>query len=330
MPDQSITTIKSSLICPACSHRLTELDTGYVCTACKIRYTEIKGIPELISQDSKCKMAEAAYHSSISSFYRNLHQLNSYRNRFYHLQALKPILSLSPQSSVLELGCGTGYDAIPLLRHEHLVVETDIASGQVIEAKKQISQSGLSKRALFYIADAENLPFADEVFDATFIVASLHHLEHPTKALQEMGRCTKRRGNIIIAMEPNKGEWISIFAIPFAIAKSIVFHTVGRKRLQKALVRADKYREPTIERTFSRSEFVHMAGDAGLKVQRIRSVWFLCGFAHWFILLLNKLSTNQWTLNSDIEYFLVHIDHFLSHIPGINHLCCNWTLHCIK
>ncbi len=330
MKGPSLENMASSIICPVCSKKLKKNGDDYVCAACGKKYGCVKGIPELIANKSKHKKAEAMYHSSISASYRDLHQLRSYRNRFFHLEALKPILSHSPESAVLELGCGTGFDAIPLLENHHLVVETDIAPGQVAEARKHISREGLDERALFYIADAENLPFESETFDASFIIASLHHLEHPAKALQEMKRCTRRNGYIIIGMEPNSNEWIRMLTVPFSIAKFIAFHTLGRKRLLQSLRRAERYREPTVERTFTRKELIRLLKEAELRILCIRGVWFLCGFAHWAIQLLTKLSSRPWRLNSDIEYFLVHFDNMLSRLPGMNTFCCNWTIHCIK
>jgi ubiquinone/menaquinone biosynthesis C-methylase UbiE len=329
MEDRSIAKVKSSLICPACSKKLREFDTYIMCTGCKKRFAKIEGIPELMVKDNSRKAAEAAYHSSISTCYRELHQLSSYRNRFYHLRALKPILSL-PRSLVLELGCGTGYDAVPLLKRKHLVVETDIAHGQVSEAKKQISKLGLGKHALFYTADAENLPFADETFDTTFIIASLHHLEHPLQALQEMKRCTKSKGYIIAAMEPNRREWIRMLSIPFSIAKFIAFRTAGRKKLQKAVERANAFREPTVERTFTKREIINMACDAGLTIKHVEPVWFLCGFLQWLTTLLNKISTRHWHINRDIDRLCVHFDRIIASIPLISLFCCNWTLVCVK
>jgi ubiquinone/menaquinone biosynthesis C-methylase UbiE len=330
MKDTAIAKIVSSLICPVCSERLQEISGNFTCTACKKKYGRIGGIPVLIAKGSNHKTKEAAYHSSISPSYGDLHQLNSYRNRSFHLQALKTILSLPLRSAVLELGCGTGFDAIPLLAEKHLVVETDIAPGQVKEAKKQIRQAGLSDHALFYVADAENIPFDDETFDASLIVAALHHLEHPCKALQEMRRCTRGGGSIVIAMEPNTREWVKVLSIPFSMAKFVAFRTVGKKQLKRALKRADAFREPTIERTFTRREIVDLVREAGFTIKKVEPMWFLCGFIQWFVTLLNKLSTRRWSLNSDVERCCVHLDRMIAAIPLINSFCCNWTLHCTK
>lgn len=330
MVEHQITQIESSLICPACSHGLITAQKGYVCKKCNREYGKTHGIPVLVAEKSMHKAEEASYHSSISSSYGGMHQLMSYRNHFFHLRALLPLLSRPPHSSVLELGCGIGFDAIPLLEHRLLVVETDIASGQVIEAQHQIRKRGLSARALFYIADAENIPFSSETFDAVLIVAALHHLEHPAGALQQMKRCLRRGGSVVIAMEPNTWEWVKVFSIPFAIAKFLAFKTVGRKRLREPLQRAEAFREPTIERTFSKRELIDLVLGEGFIIKSIEPVWFLCGFLQWFNTLLDKISTRKWHINADIERFCVHLDRIIGVFPFIDSFCCNWTLHCIK
>lgn len=330
MKDPSVARIKASLICPACAQRLNESGGTFVCAGCGKEYGNEDGIPVLVVDASVHKRAEAAYHSSVSSRYDDMHQLKSYRNQRFHLQALEPILSLQQQIATLELGCGTGFDALRLLSRNHLVVETDIAPGQVREARIRITKQGKQQRALFYVADAERIPFADGTFDAVFVVAALHHLEHPLRALQEMKRCTRGGGTILVAMEPNTSAWIRILSIPFTILKWMVFRSVGRKPFEQMLKRADGYREPAIERTFTRREITHLAHEAGLTIRRISPVWFICGFLQWLITLLNKISTRHWSMNGDVERICVHLDRAIAAIPLINSFCCHWTLHCSR
>ncbi|MCK4585129.1 methyltransferase domain-containing protein [candidate division WOR-3 bacterium] len=320
--------IESLIICPNCSHKITKTAKELYCTNCNSHYPIVHTIPILIASEDKHKIEEAAYHSSVSSIYRQLHQLESFRNIYYHLQSLKPILECGAHSTVLELGCGTGYDAAFLLKKRLIVVETDISAGQVLEAKKELVKKGLEKNALFYVADAENIPFADETFNATLITAALHHLEHPVKSLSEMKRCTKKEGIIVIAMEPNRYEWIRIIGYGFSIVKKIILCLLGEKLFKNILKRAKKLREPTVERTFSKREILSLMKEAGLYPQRIKGVWFTCGFIHWFITLLNKITKKTWYIGRDIEEIFVLIDECISKIPIINAFVCNWTIHC--
>ncbi len=320
--------IESLLICPNCSHKIKRKGEYFSCRNCKSLFPIINDIPLLIKSFDKHKEKEADYHSSVSRIYRKLHQLDSYRNIYFHQQSLKPILQLGINSTVLELGCGTGYDATFLLKKGLIVVETDISAGQVHEAKKELIKKGLRKNAHFYSTDAENIPFADESFNATFITATLHHLEHPVKALSEMRRCTEKGGIIVIAMEPNRYEWILVIGFGFSIMKKILLTVLGKRFAKKLKARTKDWREPNIEKTFSKKEILTLVKKAGLNPQKIKGIWFTCGFIHWVITLLNKTTKKTWYLNKDIEEFLVLFDDLIARVPLINHFACNWTLFC--
>jgi ubiquinone/menaquinone biosynthesis C-methylase UbiE len=322
--------IERSLICPECSHSLKKREDGFICNTCDHIYPLVKGIPFLVRSDNTHKKEEAAYHTSISHKYFQIHHLGSPRNTYFHRKSLHPLIEDAKGGVILELGCGTGSDALFLLQNNLRVVETDISPGQVRTAKERLSLPEYRDRTLFYISDAENIPFPDELFDATFITASLHHLEKPERAMREMVRCTKKEGTIIVAMEPNRYEWIRILNYPFSLIKNMGYFLLGKQRFSKILKRADDMREPTVERTFSKRELTTLVKESGLRLIRIHSIWFTCGLVHWGITLLNKLSQHQWYINRDVERFLVLIDEFLSHIPLINNYACNWSVECKK
>ena len=56
------------------------------------------------------------------------------------------------------------------------------------------------------LANAENLPFPDNEFDAIFSYHSLHHMDKVAKVVSEMFRVCKRRGFILISDLHEKGR----------------------------------------------------------------------------------------------------------------------------
>jgi len=322
--------IESLLICPDCLHKIIRKDDCFYCKNCDSLYSIINDVPLLIKSLNNHKKREIDYHSSVSKIYRELHQLGSYRNIYYHLQSLKPIFELGRNAKVLELGCGTGYDGTFLSRKGLTVVETDISLGQVLEAKNKLIKKGLSKYTFFYVADAEKIPFTDESFDATFIMAALHHLEDPVKSLSEMKRCTKKGGTIVIAMEPNRYEWLRLIGYTFSLFKKITLALFGKKPFKTVLERTEELSEPNIGRSFSKKEILSLMEKAELNPKKITGIWFTCGFIHWFITLLNKITKRTWYISKDAERIFVLIDELLARIPFINSFACNWTVHCRK
>lgn len=76
----------------------------------------------------------------------------------------------APGSSLLELGCGTGEDAIHLAKSGHRVMATD-ASPQMIEhARRKAESAGVADRIRFQVVPMESLSAAlgAEVFDGVY------------------------------------------------------------------------------------------------------------------------------------------------------------------
>ena len=76
---------------------------------------------------------------------------------------------------ILDLGCGHGMAAVVLARRGAQVIGLDLSTGYVREAQTRARANGVHIDWL--VADAERLPFADNVFDGIWGNAVLHHLD---------------------------------------------------------------------------------------------------------------------------------------------------------
>ncbi len=103
---------------------------------------------------------------------------------------------------VLDVGCGTG------LLFEHIgksvkrLVGLDISSKILKEAKKRTRR--LPKVALV-CADADSMPFQNEIFDDAFAITLLQNMPNPILTLNEIKRVCKRHS--IIAVTGLKKEF---------------------------------------------------------------------------------------------------------------------------
>ncbi|MBD3232236.1 MAG: methyltransferase domain-containing protein [candidate division Zixibacteria bacterium] len=115
---------------------------------------------------------------------------------------------------ILDCGCGTGAQAIPLLQKGYNVTATDYSPDMLDIAKRNFTQSNLKVDTS--VQDVRDLPY-DEKFDAViFIFSAFNHMHSTVDALKTLGsfkKALRKDGlaifdvaNIIQLMERFKGE----------------------------------------------------------------------------------------------------------------------------
>ena len=97
---------------------------------------------------------------------------------------------------VLDLAAGTGTSSAAIAKHGANVVAADFSEGMLAEGRKRHAGNDLID---FVFADATQLPFEDNSFDAATISYGLRNVNDPRKALREMLRVVKPGGRIVIA-----------------------------------------------------------------------------------------------------------------------------------
>ena len=95
---------------------------------------------------------------------------------------------------VLELATGPGLLAKHVAPAAKRMVATDYSDGMIAEAIK----GGCPDNLTFEVADAMDLPYANDAFDAVIIANALHIVPDPERVLSEIDRVL-RPGGILIA-----------------------------------------------------------------------------------------------------------------------------------
>jgi len=99
----------------------------------------------------------------------------------------------APGLRLLDVGCGTGHWSAFFGQCGFEVIGVDIAPEMIAVArKKRITQTS------FQVADAHSLPFEDEEFDVTAAITTLEFVRDAEAVVQEMARCTRRPGGVIL------------------------------------------------------------------------------------------------------------------------------------
>lgn len=100
----------------------------------------------------------------------------------------------------LEIGPGPGYLGLEWLKNteDTRLNGLDISDDMLNLARKNAEEYGLSHRTEYFQGNANDLPFADNYFDAAFTNGSLHEWEHPDEIMNEIFRVLKPGGRYVI------------------------------------------------------------------------------------------------------------------------------------
>jgi ubiquinone/menaquinone biosynthesis C-methylase UbiE len=121
--------------------------------------------------------------------------LNDYKRLTYERMHIRP------GHKVLDVGCGPGTDTLPLAQlvsSSGQVIGIDYDEKMIAEAERRAQKAGVSDRVIHKCADAIELPFESDYFDACRSERLFEHLLDPEKALSEMVRVTTVGGWIVV------------------------------------------------------------------------------------------------------------------------------------
>ncbi len=122
--------------------------------------------------------------------------------RIANTEAVDP----KPGERILDLAAGTGASSVPYARAGAEVVAGDISEGMLAVGRKRYPDID------FVYADALDLPFAAETFDAVTITYGIRNFQDVDAALTEILRVLKPGGRLVIA------EFSTPTFAPFAVA----------------------------------------------------------------------------------------------------------------
>ena len=132
---------------------------------------------------------------------------------------------------VLEVGVGAGTDFLQWVRSGAQAYGIDVTQEAITNTQQRLQLYGLQAQEL-RVADAEQLPYEDTVFDLTYSWGVIHHAPEMERCLSEIIRVTKPGGTIKL-MIYNKNSLFAFYRYllaglckgkPFAKWDDILFH----------------------------------------------------------------------------------------------------------
>ena len=119
-------------------------------------------------------------------------------------QEMVELCHIDAGSYVLDVGCGAGVTPCFLAKTIGCrVVGVDISEGMIRTSQERARREGVADRVEFRVADAQDLPFEDGLFDAVITESVTAFPEDKQRAVDEYTRVTKPGGYVGL----NESTW---------------------------------------------------------------------------------------------------------------------------
>ena len=152
-----------------------------------------------MERTSKGEMVRGMFNDIAPTYDRLNHILSFDIDKLWRRRVVRIVRRLGAKQ-IMDMATGTGDLAIALARNidGSTIYGADFSSEMLAVAKQKIAQLCLSERISLTECNAENIPFADEMFDAATVAFGVRNFEHQKEALTEIKRTIRKNGNLIV------------------------------------------------------------------------------------------------------------------------------------
>jgi len=204
------------------------------------------------------------------------HLLSANQDRLWRFRAAKR-LRVRRGERVLDLCCGTGALSRELARQapEAVIVGADF-SPKMLDIARRDTKRPPDSHLEYVEANALDLPFANEEFDAVSVAFGVRNFEDTRRGLSEMQRVLKPQGRLLVLefmrpTSPALARFFALFNTAFApIGRSVSHHST-----------AYNYLPQSVGGFYSRREFADLLREEGF--ENIRSFNHTLGIATTFL-----------------------------------------------
>jgi demethylmenaquinone methyltransferase/2-methoxy-6-polyprenyl-1,4-benzoquinol methylase len=221
----------------------------------------------------------SAKHEQVRSMFNSIAPTYDLMNRLMTFGIDKRWRSLTVKAvrnsgakKILDIATGTGDLAIKLAKEidGSRITGVDLSEGMVEIGVEKVKQAGLSDRVRLTTADALNLPFAENSFDAITVAYGVRNFEHLDQGYAEMLRVLRPGGMLCVLELTPPSSWL---VKPFyAVYTRCVIPVIGR--LLSSDKRAYTYLPESIAAVPARGDMLKLMCDAGFSQSHYTSLTF--------------------------------------------------------
>ena len=214
----------------------------------------------------------------VAKMFDNISHRYDFLNHFLSLgidkgwreKAINFLRPLNPRQ-ILDVATGTGDFALQALTLKpEKIVGVDISEGMLSVGRKKIANKHLEHLVELRSGDSENLPFAENKFDAVTVAFGVRNFENLNKGLNEIFRVLKPGGMLVVLefSRPRKFPFKQLYRFYFRF----ILPRIGR------VVSSDKaaytYLPESVEVFPDGEDFIHILHQVGFKNTQCRSLTF--------------------------------------------------------
>lgn len=166
--------------------------------------------------------------------------------------------AISPEDSVLDVGCGAGGATLFCANRGAQVTFTDVVAEKIESLRAKVALTP-ARHAAGFVSDSIPLPVAAASMSRVISLEVLEHVEDPAAFLRELVRVGQPGALYLLAVPDPVGE-----------------------KMQKGFAPAYYFERPNHIHVFEREEFVRLVRDAGLEIVRRDAFGFFWSF--WMFL----------------------------------------------
>jgi ubiquinone/menaquinone biosynthesis C-methylase UbiE len=185
------------------------------------------------------------------------------------LQRLVDVVAPQPDWVMLDVATGGGHTALAFAPHVARAIASDLTEEMLDQVRKQVADKGI-KNVETQRADAEDLPFADGIFDLVTCRIAPHHFPDIAKFVSEVHRVLKPGG---------------VFALVDNVAPDVAttpgFTELELDEAAETYNNFEKIRDPSHGRAWQVGEWGKCITDAGFEIAHTEFLPKKMNFATW-------------------------------------------------
>ena len=146
----------------------------------------------------------ATMFNNISKNYDDLNRVISFGIDISWRKKVVQIVSKNNPQQILDIATGTGDLALMMSTlGSEKIIGLDISEGMLAVGKEKISKAQLNDKIEMVVGDSEDIPYADNTFDAITVSFGVRNFANLDKGLSEIRRVLKPKGTLVVLETSN-------------------------------------------------------------------------------------------------------------------------------